>query len=236
MEKRIIEIDKLIKIYRISDEVSVKALNGISLQMERSDFIAVMGASGSGKSTFMNILGLLDTPSSGKYMLDGIDVMTLSDDEMANIRNRKIGFVFQGFNLLSRASALENVEMPLLYRGVAISREMKNKAKELLALVGLAEREHHHPNKLSGGEQQRVAIARALINNPTIILADEPTGNLDTKNTEEIMNLFTMLNKEMQITIILVTHETDVARYANRKLVFKDGKIVQNRQIRRKAG
>jgi ABC-type lipoprotein export system ATPase subunit len=159
----------------------------------------------------MNILGFLDTPTSGKYILDGIDGSYLSNDEKAEIRNRKVGFVFQGFNLLSRTSALENVELPLMYRGGVHAREMREKARHLLGLVGLSGREHHHPNKLSGGEQQRVAIARALINDPTIILADEPTGNLDTKNSDEVMQIFTNLNKELGITIILVTHEPDIA-------------------------
>lgn len=190
-----------------------------------------MGASGSGKSTFMNILGFLDTPTSGTYILDGIDGSTLNSDQKAEIRNRKIGFVFQGFNLLSRTTALENVELPLMYRGGVPISEMTRRAKELLDLVGLSGRYLHHPNKLSGGEQQRVAIARALINNPAILLADEPTGNLDSKNTEEIMNLFTRLNKEMGISIIMVTHEPDVAEYSDRKVLFKDGQIVDDSPV-----
>ena len=221
----IIDIKDLHKIYNLSEEVSVNALKGVSLNVKEGEYIAIMGASGSGKSTFMNVLGFLDSPSSGSYVLDGIDGSSLGDDEKAEIRNRKIGFVFQGFNLLPRTSALENVELPLFYRGGVGAKELKERAQKLLADVGLAGREHHHPNKLSGGEQQRVAIARALINDPAIILADEPTGNLDTKNTEDIMNLFTKLNEEKGITIIMVTHEPDVAEYTKRKVLFRDGLI-----------
>lgn len=231
---KVIEVTDLKRIYKIDDEISVKAINGISLTIERGDFIAIMGASGSGKSTFMNILGFLDTPTSGKYILDGIDGSSLNSNHKSEIRNRKIGFVFQGFNLLARTSALENVELPLFYRGGISSHDMKEKARNLLRLVGLEGREHHHPNKLSGGEQQRVAIARALINDPAIILADEPTGNLDTKTSEEIMNLFTSLNKDLRITIVLVTHENDVAQFAHRKVVFRDGLIISDRPIRKR--
>jgi putative ABC transport system ATP-binding protein len=198
MKNKIIEIKELVKIYNLSEEVSVQALKGISVSFHRGEFLAIMGASGSGKSTFMNILGFLDTPTSGTYILDGIDGSSLNNDQKAEIRNRKIGFVFQGFNLLSRTSAMENVELPLFYKGGVSSAELSRKAKSLLDLVGLSGRYRHHPNKLSGGEQQRVAIARALINDPAIILADEPTGNLDSKNTEDIMNLFTRLNKEQK--------------------------------------
>ncbi|MEJ5362772.1 MAG: ABC transporter ATP-binding protein [Spirochaetota bacterium] len=229
----IINIENLQKIYRISEEVSVHALKGVSLKVKRGEFVAIMGASGSGKSTFMNILGFLDTPTSGKYILDGIDGTSLNDNQKAEIRNRKIGFVFQGFNLLSRTPAIENVEMPLFYRGGFTHEEMKNRARKLLSMVGLSGREMHHPNELSGGEQQRVAIARALINDPAILLADEPTGNLDTKNTNEIMNVFTTLNKEYNITIIMVTHEPDVAEYADRKVVFKDGLIIDDSPIKK---
>ncbi|MDH7554901.1 MAG: ABC transporter ATP-binding protein [Spirochaetota bacterium] len=229
----IINIENLQKIYKISQEVSVHALKGVTLKVKRGEFVAIMGASGSGKSTFMNILGFLDTPTSGKYILDGIDGTSLNDNQKAEIRNRKIGFVFQGFNLLSRTPAIENVEMPLFYRGGFTHEEMKNRARKLLAMVGLSGREMHHPNELSGGEQQRVAIARALINDPAILLADEPTGNLDTKNTYEIMNVFTTLNKEYNITIIMVTHEPDVAAYADRKVVFKDGMIIDDSPIRK---
>lgn len=229
----IINIENLQKIYKISEEVSVHALKGVTLKVKRGEFVAIMGASGSGKSTFMNILGFLDTPTSGKYILDGIDGTSLNDNQKAEIRNRKIGFVFQGFNLLSRTPAIENVEMPLFYRGGFTHEEMKNRARKLLAMVGLSGREMHHPNELSGGEQQRVAIARALINEPAILLADEPTGNLDTKNTNEIMNVFTTLNKEYNITIIMVTHEPDVAEYADRKVVFKDGLIIDDSPVRK---
>jgi putative ABC transport system ATP-binding protein len=231
MKKRIIQIRDLVKIYNLSEEVSVQALKGISFDFHEGEFVSIMGASGSGKSTFMNILGFLDTPTSGTYILDGIDGSTLNSDQKAEIRNRKIGFVFQGFNLLSRTTALENVELPLMYRGGVPISEMTRRAKELLDLVGLSGRYLHHPNKLSGGEQQRVAIARALINNPAILLADEPTGNLDSKNTEDIMNLFTRLNKEMGISIIMVTHEPDVAEYSDRKVLFKDGQIVDDSPV-----
>jgi putative ABC transport system ATP-binding protein len=234
MENNIIEISELVKIYRLSDDVSVKALKGVDVTIRRHEFISIMGASGSGKSTFMNILGFLDTPTSGRYILDGIDGSCLNSDEKAEIRNKKVGFVFQGFNLLSRTSALENVELPLMYKGGTPLHEMRQKAKHLLDMVGLSGREQHHPNKLSGGEQQRVAIARSLINDPTIILADEPTGNLDTKNSEEIMNLFTRLNTDLGITIILVTHEPDIAEYSDRKIIFRDGLIISDAPVAKK--
>ncbi len=230
---KIIEIKKLEKIYTISDEISVKALNGVSLDINKGEFVSIMGASGSGKSTLMNILGFLDMPTSGSYILDGENAKSMNHDEMAVIRNKKIGFVFQGFNLLPRTSALENVELPLFYRENINSKEMKRKARELLSIVGLTGREHHHPNKLSGGQQQRVAIARSLINDPAIILADEPTGNLDTTNTDDVMSMFTGLNKELGITILIVTHEPDVAEYTNRKIVFSDGKIIQDEKIKK---
>jgi putative ABC transport system ATP-binding protein len=234
MNKKIIEIKGLYKIYGEGEDITVTALNNVSMSVEKGEFVAIMGASGSGKSTFMNILGFLDLPTSGTYILDGIAASSMSSDDMAEIRNSKIGFVFQGFNLLSRTSAIENVELPLFYRGHVNSHEMKTKARELLSLVGLSKREDHHPNKLSGGQQQRVAIARALVNDPAIILADEPTGNLDTANTKEVMNMFTTLNKKYGITIILVTHEPEVAEFAGRKIVFRDGKIIQDAAIRKK--
>jgi putative ABC transport system ATP-binding protein len=187
-----------------------------------------MGASGSGKSTFMNILGFLDGPTSGQYLLEGINGENLSRDELAEIRNRKIGFVFQGFNLLSRTSALENVELPLIYAGTSPSKR-KEMAQKALAEVGLKGREHHHPSQLSGGEQQRVAIARALVNQPAILLADEPTGNLDSKTSEEIMGIFQRLNQDLGITIIMITHEPDIASFAKRNILFRDGKIVDDR-------
>lgn len=233
MKRDIIEIKELSKVYGQGEDISVKALDNVSLAIKKGEFVAIMGASGSGKSTFMNILGFLDLPTSGTYVLDGTEARSMSLDDMAEIRNTKIGFVFQGFNLLARTSAIENVELPLFYRGHIPSHEMKGKARKLLALVGLSDREHHHPNKLSGGQQQRVAIARSLINDPSIILADEPTGNLDTTNTREIMKMFTRLNREMGITIILVTHEPDVAEFTDRKVVFSDGKIIQDTIVKK---
>jgi putative ABC transport system ATP-binding protein len=228
MEDKVIEIIGIEKTFILSEEVQVRALKGVSFSVKKGEFIAIMGASGSGKSTLMNILGFLDTPTAGKYILDGIDGSKLDNDEKAEIRNSKIGFVFQGFNLLARTSALENVELPLFYKGGVTPKELSAKARELLGLVGLSGREDHYPNKLSGGEQQRVAIARALVNDPAIILADEPTGNLDSHNTKEIMELFTNLNKDLGITIIMVTHELDVAAYTERKVVFRDGMIIED--------
>jgi putative ABC transport system ATP-binding protein len=222
----LIQVQDLVKVYSLG-EVEVHALRGISLSIERGEFVAIMGASGSGKSTFMNILGFLDQPTSGKYLLEGIHGENLSRDKLAEIRNRKIGFVFQGFNLLSRTSAVENVELPLIYAGTQTSKR-KEMAQEALSEVGLEGREHHHPSQLSGGEQQRVAIARALVNQPSILLADEPTGNLDSKTSEEIMSIFQRLNRELGITIIMITHEPDIARFAKRNILFRDGKIVDD--------
>ncbi len=218
----LIQIDHLTKVYQLG-EVEVHALRGVSLQITRGEFVAIMGASGSGKSTFMNILGCLDKPSKGSYFLEGIDVAKLSRDELAAIRNKKIGFVFQGFNLLSRTSAIENVELPMFYSTVS-NKLRKAKAIEALTMVGLGDRIHHYPNQLSGGQQQRVAIARSLVNDPSIILADEPTGNLDSRTSVEVMGIFQELNSH-GITIILVTHEPDIAQFAKRHVVFRDGKI-----------
>jgi putative ABC transport system ATP-binding protein len=233
MRDYLITIEQIEKVFNLSEEVKVRALKGVSLNVEKSEYIAIMGSSGSGKSTFMNILGLLDVPTSGTYLLDGIDGNSLDGNQKAEIRNQKIGFVFQGFNLLSRTTAIENVELPLFYRGNITAKEMQERASLLLGKVGLSGREMHWPTRLSGGEQQRVAIARALVNNPAIILADEPTGNLDTKTSNEIMNLFTNLNKTLGITIIMVTHEPDIAEYADRKIVFKDGYIVDDVKVKK---
>lgn len=219
----LIVLDHVYKIYRMGD-VEIHALNGVSLEIQRGDFVAIMGASGSGKSTLMNILGCLDRPTRGHYLLDGQDVSKLSKDELADIRNRKIGFVFQGFNLLARTSALENVELPMLYLGVSAT-ERQTRAREALELVGLGGRMNNMPNQLSGGQQQRVAIARALVNQPSIILADEPTGNLDSRTSVDVMGVFQYLNDERGITIALVTHEADIAQYAKRMVLFKDGHI-----------
>lgn len=224
----LIEVKNVAKVYSLGD-VTVKALDGVSLSIEKGEFVAVMGPSGSGKSTFMNILGCLDKPTGGQYILEGTDVGRLTRDELSGIRNKQLGFVFQGFNLLPRTTALENVELPMLYNGFA-ARERKDRAMEALKKVGLAGRELHHPNQLSGGQQQRVAIARALVNKAPIILADEPTGNLDTKTSVEIMELFVSLNVESKITIILVTHEPDIAAYSRRIIRFLDGKVLSDQE------
>jgi putative ABC transport system ATP-binding protein len=214
-------------------DIEVRALRGINLDIRRGEFAAIMGASGSGKSTFMNILGALDRPTSGSYLLEGEDVGALSPDGLAEIRNRKIGFVFQGFNLLSRTPASENVELPMLYSGVGAA-ERRHRALEVLTQVGLEGRFDHTPNQLSGGQQQRVAIARALVNRPSLILADEPTGNLDSQTSAEIMELFQDLNVQQKITIIFVTHEPDIADYARRQIIFRDGLIVSDRKTTKK--
>jgi putative ABC transport system ATP-binding protein len=227
----LIEARRLSKVYSLGD-VDVHALDGISTSIEKGEFVAIMGQSGSGKSTFMNVLGCLDTPTEGHYLLDGIDTGGLGRDALAEIRNRKLGFVFQGFNLLSRTSAMENVELPLLYTGVS-ARERQERARSALKSVGLEGREDHHPNQLSGGQQQRVAIARALVNDAPIILADEPTGNLDTKTSVEIMELFVKLNRDSNITVILVTHETDIASFSKRIIRFSDGRIVSDDSVKK---
>jgi putative ABC transport system ATP-binding protein len=225
----VIELDHIHKTYTMGD-VEVHALRGVSLTIREGEFVAIMGASGSGKSTTMNIIGCLDRPTRGTYILDGEDVSDMSKDERADIRCQKIGFVFQGFNLLSRTSALENVELPMLYLGVETA-ERDQRAMEALAAVGLAGREQNHPNQLSGGQQQRVAVARSLVNNPALILADEPTGNLDSRTAVEVMEIFQRLNRERGITLVLVTHEPDIAQYAQRVVVFKDGKIKKDYPI-----
>ena len=230
----LIEIKDVNKVYTVGD-IKVNALNNMSLINNSGEFISIMGPSGSGKSTFMNILGCLDIPTTGKYFLDGIDVTQLNRDQLANIRNLKIGFIFQGFNLISRTSAIENVELPMIYKGVS-PKERRKKTLEVLKSIGLEGREHHTPNQLSGGQQQRVAIARAIVNDAPIIMADEPTGNLDTKTSCEIMELFTRLNKESNKTIILVTHETEIAEYSQRIIRFKDGNLVRDEVISTKIG
>jgi putative ABC transport system ATP-binding protein len=225
----VIQLEHIHKTYTMGD-VDVHALRGISLTINEGEFVAIMGASGSGKSTTMNIIGCLDRPTRGQYVLDGEDVSEMSKDERADIRCQKIGFVFQGFNLLARTSALENVELPMLYAGVN-GATRHQRAMEALASVGLAGREQNHSNQLSGGQQQRVAVARSLVNNPALILADEPTGNLDSRTSVEVMEIFQRLNRERGITLVLVTHEHDIAQYAKRVVVFKDGKIQKDYQI-----
>lgn len=221
----VISLSDIRRVFIMGDQ-QFEALKGITFSINSGEFVAIMGASGSGKSTCMNILGCLDRPSSGEYLLDGLDVGIMNPDELADIRNRKLGFVFQGFNLLSRTPAVENVELPLVYAGIP-SRERRIKAMAALEQVGLLGKEHNHTSQLSGGQQQRVAIARALVNDPAVILADEPTGNLDSATSDEIMGLFTSLNRQ-GITIIMVTHEADVAAYAGRRITFRDGRIIDD--------
>jgi putative ABC transport system ATP-binding protein len=223
MNKSIIEIKSLRKDYHVG-EVTVHALRGVELKIHEGEFVAIMGASGSGKSTMLNIIGCLDKPTSGDYLLDGINVNTMNNDALARFRNKKLGFVFQAYNLLARTTALENVELPLFYNPQIRSRERKEAALRALEAVGLTDRMHHMPNQLSGGQQQRVAIARSLVNDPVLILADEPTGNLDTRTSFEIMELFQDLNEKGR-TIVYVTHETDIAKFATRNVTFSDGKI-----------
>jgi len=230
----VIEVRNLTKVYTIG-EIKVHALRGVSLSVEPGEFLAVTGPSGSGKSTFMHIAGCLDRPSSGTYILDGKDVSKTSKDELARVRNEKIGFVFQGFNLLSRTTALDNVELPLLYNSNGAKKlrgkERHDRAMKVLEAVNLGSRFHHMPNQLSGGQQQRVAIARALINEPSIILADEPTGNLDTRTSIEVMGIFQRLNRERGITVLLITHEMDIAEYGTRLIRFRDGRVVADQKV-----
>jgi putative ABC transport system ATP-binding protein len=226
----VVRLENVHKTYR-TGEVEVHAVRGVSLIIGRGEFVAVMGSSGSGKSTLMNLLGCLDRPSEGRYLLDGFDVSRLDRDQLADIRNRKLGFVFQSFNLLARTSALENVELPLLYGEHRLtSAQLREKAAKVLAAVGLSGREDHHPSQLSGGQQQRVAIARALINDPEVVLADEPTGNLDSRTSIEIMEIFQTLN-DRGITIVMVTHETDIAAYAKRNIMMRDGRVLSDQMV-----
>ncbi len=226
----VIEVDKLVKTYEMGD-VLVNALRGVSFTISQGEMIAIMGPSGSGKSTLMNLLGCLDVPTSGTYKLDGDEVGKLSGAALAKARSKKIGFVFQQFNLLSRTSALENVELPMMYAGISSAKERRTRAINALTAVGLADRVHHRPNELSGGQQQRVAIARALVNSPTILLADEPTGNLDSRSSEEIMGIFQRLNYEQGITVIFVTHEPDIAQHTRRILRIRDGLLASDEQV-----
>jgi putative ABC transport system ATP-binding protein len=228
----VIQVKDLTKIYRMGDH-EVRALRGVTFDINEGEFVSVTGPSGSGKSTFMHIAGCLDRPTSGQYILDGKDVSTISKDELAIVRNQKIGFVFQGFNLLKRTTALDNVELPLLYRSKDAFKASERHKRAIAALdaVGLGERHHHLPNQLSGGQQQRVAIARALVNEPSMILADEPTGNLDTRTSVEVMGIFQRLNREQGITVLLITHEMDIAEYGTRLIRFRDGRIVADQPI-----
>src|ERR1700737_931517 len=229
----VISVRNLVKTYVVG-EVQVKALRGVSLEVQTGEFLAVTGTSGSGKSTFMHIVGCLDRPTSGQYLLDGQDVTSNVKDALAAVRNQKIGFVFQGFNLLSRTTALDNVMLPLLYRGGMKAPERQKRAIEVLTAVGPVDRAHHHPNQLSGGQQQRVALARALINQPSILLADEPTGNLDTRTSIEVMGIFQRLNRERGITVVLITHEMDIAEYGTRTVMFRDGQGIADKLVTRR--
>ncbi len=230
----VILLEHVHKVYHMGD-IEVPALRGVSLRVGRGEFVAVMGPSGSGKSTTMNIIGCLDRPTRGRYLLNGIDVSTVTKNELADIRNKHVGFVFQSFNLLPRTSAIENVELPMVYAGVPAPERLR-RAREALSIVGLGGKERHLPNQLSGGEQQRTAIARSLVNNPSIILADEPTGSLDTRTSFEVMDIFQRLNEERDLTIVIVTHESDIAEFARRIVMFRDGRIrrdspVENRRL-----
>jgi putative ABC transport system ATP-binding protein len=232
MSAAVVAVRDLQKIYDVGGEVQVHALRGVTLDIGPGEFVALTGPSGSGKSTFMHLLGCLDRPTSGQYLLNGRDVAVLSKRELSTVRNREIGFVFQGFNLLPRTSAIENVELPLLYAGVRSARERQQRAAAALVSVGLGDRLGHHPNQLSGGQQQRVAIARALVNRPRLLLADEPTGNLDTRTSIEVMGIFQRLNLEQQLSIVLVTHEPDIAEYATRIVAFRDGRVRSDNPVR----
>jgi putative ABC transport system ATP-binding protein len=229
----LIECEDIWKIYRVGD-VEVQALRGLSLTLDQGEFVAIMGSSGSGKSTLMNIIGCLDQPTKGRYRLNGVEVGQLRPDRLAEIRNEQIGFVFQSFNLIPRTSALENAQLPLFYRGLSL-KEQRTQAAVALGRVGLHGREHHYPTQLSGGQQQRVAIARALVTSPSLLLADEPTGNLDTQSSQEIMTILATLNREEGITVILVTHEPEVAAYASREIVIKDGQVLSDRKTNARA-
>jgi putative ABC transport system ATP-binding protein len=231
VDNKVIATRELVKTFVVGDH-QVKALRGINLDVSPGEFVTVTGASGSGKSTFMHIIGCLDRPTSGQYFLDRQDVSTMTKNDLAGVRNKKIGFVFQGFNLLSRTTALDNVELPMLYGGTTLkTAERHRRAKEMLTAVGLGDRMQHYPNQLSGGQQQRVAIARALINNPSLLLADEPTGNLDSRTSIEVMGLFQRLNQERGITVLLITHEHDIAEYGTRTVAFRDGRVVADSPI-----
>ena len=229
-ENSLISVKNLIKTYKMGD-VEVFALRDVSLDIKKGEFVAIMGPSGSGKSTFMNVIGCLDHPTKGEYFLDGVDVLAMNKDQLAELRNKKIGFIFQSFNILARTSAIENVELPMLYNSEVEAKERTERATNALKSVGLAERIHHMPSQLSGGQQQRVAIARSLVNNPLVIMADEPTGNLDTRSSYEIMGIFQELNAK-GITIVMVTHELDIAQFATSNIMFRDGKVVSNDAVK----
>jgi putative ABC transport system ATP-binding protein len=227
----VIELDRVERIYQISDEVAVRALDGVSLRIDRGEFVAIMGSSGSGKSTLMNIVGCLDLPSAGRYLLDGVDVRDIAEDDLADLRSRKIGFVFQSFNLVARTTALANVELPLAYAGLG-RRERRERAIAALTAVGMEGRLNHQPSELSGGQQQRVAVARAIVTNPALILADEPTGNLDSRTTDEVLEIFERLNAEGR-TVVVITHEPDVAARTRRVVQFADGRVRADEVVER---